>query len=143
MNKDILSARNLAKLCAITAVEKIAQAVLIIDLTKIETAPSFYFVICSCDSDVQMRAIVDEMEKKSKEYGYPKPRIEGINSTSWILVDFFDVVVHIMHYEARRFYNLEKLWGDGAFYKIGESGKLTLVRNKTKFLLEFHLTEVN
>jgi ribosome-associated protein len=126
----------LAKLCAQTAIEKIAKDVLIIDLLEIETAPAEFFVLCSCDSDVQMRAIVDEVNEKCRIERIAKPRIEGITSKQWILLDFFDVVMHIMYYEARKYYNLEHLWKDGSFYKLAINGRLTLVKNKNKLLYD-------
>lgn len=128
--------KQLAKFCAQVAIEKIAKDVLIIDLLEIETAPAEFFVLCSCDSDVQMRAIVDEINEKCKIENISKPRIEGITSKQWILLDFFDVVMHIMYYEARKYYSLERLWKDGSFYKLATNGRLILVKNKNKLLYD-------
>jgi len=121
--------------------DKIASDIVVIELTEIETAPADYFVLCSCDSDVQMRAIVDEVEQRCKKEGVQKPRVEGITSAYWILLDFFDIVFHIFHYNARKFYNIERLWGDGNFYKLSKDGKLFPVRDKTKFLTEGKILE--
>jgi hypothetical protein len=57
------------------------------------------------------------------------------------LLDFFDVVFHIFHYNARKFYNIERLWGDGNFYKLSKDGKLFPVQDKTKFLIEGKILE--
>lgn len=135
-SKKLKSSKQLAKLCAQTAIEKIAKDVLIIDLLEIETAPAEFFVLCSCDSDVQMRAIVDEVNEKCREENITQPRIEGITSKQWILLDFFDVVMHIMYYEARKYYSLEHLWKDGSFYRLATNGRLTLVKNKNKLLYD-------
>ncbi len=133
---NLKSYKDLAKFCAIVAQEKIAKDIIVIELTSIETAPTDFFVLCSCDSDVQMRAIVDEIIKRCNELNMQKPRTEGLDSTQWILLDFFTVVMHIMHYEARRYYNIERLWGDGEFYKITETGRLYRIKDKTKIFCD-------
>lgn len=142
MGGKISTSKELAKWCAKIAQEKIAKDIVILDLTKIETAPAEFFVLCSCDSDVQMRAIVEEIELRCKKEKVQKPRIEGYNSTYWILLDFFEVVFHIFHYQARKFYNIERLWSDGGIYKFSESGRMVVVRNKAKFLAELEKIEV-
>lgn len=135
MNNNQRNSRELARFLGKILNEKLAQNILILDLSNIETAPANFFVICSCDSDVQMRAIANEVVQKCKEISLEKPRIEGIDSKQWILVDFFDVVLHIMYYETRRFYNLERLWSDGNFYKITiKSNKIVKIRDKAKQL---------
>lgn len=139
MNNNLRNAKDLTRFLAEILIEKLAQNILIIDLSDIETAPANFFVICSCDSDVQMRAIANEVVQKFKEKSLEKPRIEGIESKQWILVDFFDVVLHIMYYETRKFYNLERLWSDGNFYKISlKSNRILKVRNKTKLLSKIY-----
>ncbi|MGB9771586.1 MAG: ribosome silencing factor [Candidatus Kapaibacteriota bacterium] len=142
MSKKVKTSKDLAKWCAKIAFDKISHDILIIDLTEIETAPSDFFVLCSCDSDVQMRAIVEEVELRCKKEKIPKPRIEGMNSSYWILLDFFEVVFHIFHNQARRFYSLERLWSDGGFYKFSESGRIVAIRDKAKFLIEFEKEKV-
>ncbi|MFN3306337.1 MAG: ribosome silencing factor [Candidatus Kapaibacteriota bacterium] len=137
MVNKIMFSKALAKWVALVAEEKLGKEILIVDLTSIESAPADFFVICSCDSDVQMRAIVDEIEIRCKKEHLPKPKVEGINSSYWVLLDFFDVVFHIFHHHARKFYNLERLWSDGSFYKLSQSGRLVPVRDKTKLLTEF------
>lgn len=139
MGKVKFDSKKLAKFLATLAIEKIAQNVVILDLTQIETAPANFFVLCSCDSDAQMRSIVDEVLNKTKDFGISKPRIEGLDSKQWILVDYFDVVLHLMQYETRKFYNIERLWADGSFYKLSETSyQLVKIRNKSKFLSEIY-----
>ncbi|QLH54758.1 MAG: hypothetical protein CH6_4053 [Candidatus Kapaibacterium sp.] len=130
------NSKELAKWCSKVAMDKLAKDIVLIDLTEIETAPADYFVLCSCDSDVQMRAIVEEVELRCKKEKVRKPRIEGYNSSYWILLDFFEVVFHIFYHQARKFYNIERLWSDGNFYKLSESGRMVAVRDKTKLLAE-------
>ncbi|MGQ9818998.1 MAG: ribosome silencing factor [Candidatus Kapaibacteriales bacterium] len=135
MNHNQHVSKELAKFLAQILIEKLAQNILILDLSSIETAPADFFVICSCDSDTQMRAVVDEVVEKCRELNLAKPRIEGTDSKHWILVDFFDVVLHVMYYETRKFYNLERLWSDGNFYKISfKTNRIVKVRNKAKLL---------
>lgn len=71
-----------------------------------------YFVICSADSDTQVKAIADEVEKSLKDEGIKSWHTEGYRALSWVLIDYVDVVVHIFRKESRIFYNLERLWGD-------------------------------
>ena len=123
------STKGLAVLCAKVAENKIAKNILLLNLTAIDSAPADYFVICSCDSDNQIRAVVGEIESTCRDLGIQKPKIEGLHeSASWVLADFFDVVMHIMLPTARSFYQLEKLWGDAEFKKVDEAGKTKAVK---------------
>ena len=83
---------------------------LILDLRKL-TAVTDFFVVCTADSDVQVRAIVDAVEEGLGKKGIrPWHREKG--SPNWVLLDFVDVVLHVFHTQARGFYSLERLWGD-------------------------------
>jgi ribosome-associated protein len=116
------SAKELAEFNAKIADSKHADCVLVMDLSHIEEAPCDYFVVCSSDSEPQMKAIVDTINQKCREFEMEKPRSEGLDAKEWVLVDFFDVVVHIMHKSAREFYKLEKLWADAKFYYLSGEG---------------------
>jgi ribosome-associated protein len=83
----------------------------VLDLRGISPVADF-FVICSADSQIQVRAIADEVDDKLRDIGIKCHFKEGYNTLNWVLLDYFDVVVHIFKTEAREFYNLEKLWGD-------------------------------
>jgi ribosome-associated protein len=120
--------KGLATLCAKIADDKLAEDVIIMDLSEIENAPSDFFVICSCDSDIQVRAISDAIENEIIHLKLQKPKMEGLKSASWVLLDFFDVLVHIMMKHSREFYKLEKLWGDAKFMVLGESSKLNVMK---------------
>ena len=78
------------------------------DLTSITE----YFVICSAGSENQMKAISDEIEEKLKEQEITPLHIEGYRSSTWVLYDYGDVIVHIFNKESRMFYSLERLWSD-------------------------------
>jgi ribosome-associated protein len=129
------SSKGLAVLAARLADQKLADNILIMNLTGIDGAPTDYFVICSCDSDVQIRAIVDLIATNCRQLGLKQPRVEGNRGSSWVLLDFFDVVMHIMLPDARQFYKLENLWGDSEFISLNEDGKPKAVRKKVPSLL--------
>jgi ribosome-associated protein len=87
-----------------------------------------FFVICSAESDVQMKAIADAVEEGLEKLGsLPWHRESG--SANWILLDYVDVVLHVFHKNIRSFYNLEKLWGDAKFAHVGEDGKFETRRS--------------
>jgi len=90
----------------------------ILDLRKIGGGIADCFVICSADADRQVKAIADEVDVKLHEQGIRCIHKEGYETLNWILLDYFDVVVHIFRTEARNYYNLEKLWGDAKVIKI-------------------------
>ena len=71
-----------------------------------------YFVICTATSTTQIKALADACEKNLKEQGEPPHHVEGHRGGTWVLMDFSAVVVHIFDDEARKFYDLERLWKD-------------------------------
>jgi len=89
------------------ALDRKAAAVLVFNLTELTTMAD-YFVLSTAGSDRQARAIADSIVEK---LGSPLS-VEGMETASWILMDYGDVVFHIFQEEARRFYALERLWGD-------------------------------
>jgi len=89
----------------------------ILDLRKLTTITD-YFVVCSGDSDTQVKAIADEVDKTLRDEGIRAWHIEGYQALNWILIDFIDVVVHVFKKETREYYNLEKLWGDAPVTEI-------------------------
>lgn len=91
--------------------------VLVIDLRKLVTFTD-YFVVCSADSDTQVKAIADQVDKALSDEGIKCWHREGLKALSWVLLDYVDVVVHIFRKDSREFYNLEKLWGDAPSEKM-------------------------
>jgi len=73
---------------------------------------SDYFLLCSAYSDIQVKAISNEIEDKLSEIGIKCFHKEGFESLNWVILDYFDVVVHVFRKSAREYYNLDKLWGD-------------------------------
>lgn len=114
--------KDLALFCANLVDDKLAKDILILDLSKIETAPAEFFIICSSDSEQQVSAIANHINRTCKDQHIPKPRMEGMEASEWVLMDFFDVVVHIMLDKTRKFYKLEKLWGDAEIFTINQEG---------------------
>ena len=82
-----------------------------------------YFVICSGETGIQVKAIYDEIVKRSRENGFVIHHSEDDTESSWILVDFFDVIVHIFVDEARRYYDLEYLWRNAKKVTIPKTKK--------------------
>ena len=106
-----MTSRNLARKIAGFAFSRKAADVQLLDLRKVSDFADF-FVLCSADSDVQVKAIADAIiDGMAAADVYPWHR-EGVSQKQWILLDFVDVVVHVFHRDARKFYGLEKLWGD-------------------------------
>lgn len=91
----------------------------ILDLRKLSAFADF-FVICSASSDTQVKAIADAVDKELRERGIKTYHREGYEALNWVLLDYFDVVVHIFKTEAREYYNLEKLWGDAKVIEIDD-----------------------
>ncbi len=115
-------AKNIAKL---TLTKKAADVVLM-DLRGLTTMCDF-FVVCSADSDAQMKAIADAVEEGLEKKG-ASPWHREAGSAQWILLDYVDVVLHIFHKNARPYYNLEKLWGDAAMERVSDNGRLPSAR---------------
>jgi len=100
------------KIALKAADDKKAYDLLALDISKIASFAS-YFLFCTADSSRQMQAIADEIEKQLKIAGIHSSHIEGYRNSEWILMDYFDLVIHIFSKEARAFYDLERLWRDG------------------------------
>ena len=83
----------------------------ILDLRKVSGIAD-YFVVCSADSDRQVKAVADEVDDKLLERGIKCFHREGFETLNWVILDYFDVILHVFKNESRGYYNLEKLWGD-------------------------------
>lgn len=90
-----------------------AEEVVVLDMRGLTTICD-YFVICSGRSRPHVDAIAEEVEEQMSALGIEPRHIEGIPDSSWVILDYLDVVVHVFEPDARRFYNLEGLWGDAA-----------------------------
>lgn len=104
------------KIMAVTAYEaldeKKGEDIKIIHISEISIMAD-YFIIASASSTPQVQALINNVEEKMHEQGYHVKRIEGTKNSSWVLMDYGDVVVHIFDREDRLFYDLERIWSDG------------------------------
>ncbi len=108
----IMDSKKLALLCRKLAENKKAEQAVILDVRQLSSVTD-YFVIVSGTSEPHLRAIADEITEKLREEHQVRPRaIDGDGRASWQVLDYFDVIVHIMRAEARERYDLEGLWGD-------------------------------
>lgn len=123
--------KTLATRIAQFVLNKKGHDVLVMDLRKITDMADF-FVICSADSDVQVKAIADSVTEGTDKLGVTQWHSEGISERQWILLDYVDVVVHVFHREARKFYNLEKLWADAKTQTVADEPRKIAAPKKKK-----------
>jgi len=118
----LMDARKLALRCRELADAKKAENIVILDVRELSSITD-YFVIVSGTSEPHLRAILDElMERLSEENGIEPYATDGSLKTNWIVLDFFDVIVHIMRPEVREQYDLESLWGDAPRLRARRAG---------------------
>ena len=95
--------------------DKKGENIISLDLRKIAEASADFFIVCEASSTTQVRAICDFIENEVKEKCGEAPyKHEGRQALQWVLIDYVNVVVHVMHPDARKFYKLEEMWSDGA-----------------------------
>jgi ribosome-associated protein len=94
----------------------------ILDLREIDNASSDYFIICNGNSNTQVNAIVNSIQKTVSKELKDKPwHVEGMENAEWVLMDYVNIVVHVFQKQIREYYNIEGLWGDA---------KITTIENK-------------
>jgi ribosome silencing factor RsfS/YbeB/iojap len=107
-----MDSKKLALLCRKLAENKKAENAVVLDVRKLSSVTD-YFVIVSGGSEPHLRAITNEVTDQLREEHHLRPRaVEGDASASWQVLDYFDVIVHVMRTDARQRYDLESLWGD-------------------------------
>jgi ribosome-associated protein len=107
-----MDSRRLALLCRKLADDKKAENITILDVREVSSVTD-YFVIASGTSEPHLRAIMDEVTDRLQEDCGLRPRaIDGTLRAAWVVLDYFDVIVHIMRHDVRERYDLETLWGD-------------------------------
>ena len=113
-----MDSKKLAQLCREFADNKKAENILILDVRKLSSVTD-YFVIASGTSEPHLRAIVEEITSQLREEHGVRPRaLDGAVHGAWVVLDFFDVIVHVMRADVRERYDLESLWGDAARVKV-------------------------
>ena len=93
------------------ALDKKAEQLVVLDLTK-SSAFTDFFVICTGTNRRQVQAIADAVEQAIGRRGTKPALVEGYDRGDWVLLDYFDFIVHVFMPASREFYNLERLWGD-------------------------------
>jgi ribosome-associated protein len=111
-------ARPTAMAIALAGLDKKAENVTVLDVRGL-TSYADYFVVMTAESDRQAGAIADHVEQTMKAKGVSKVGVEGHEGGRWILVDYGDVVAHVMNSESRAFYDLEGLWADAPRIAVG------------------------
>jgi ribosome-associated protein len=107
-----MDSRKLALLCRTFAGDKKAEDIVILDVRELSSVTD-YFVIASGSSEPHLRAIVEEITDRLRAEHRLRPRaVDGTLQTAWVVLDYFDVIVHVMRQEVRERYDLETLWGD-------------------------------
>jgi len=97
-----------------------ANDIVVMDLRKVSNALSDFFVVCHGNSNTQVKAIADSVEKETFRILNDEPaHSEGERNATWILMDYVNVIVHIFSKDARDFYALEDLWADASVKRIG------------------------
>lgn len=96
------------------ALEKRAENIISLQVNKISSVTD-YFIICSADTEPQVKAICDNIRKNTN---YKPNHIEGYQKLNWVLLDYLDVIIHVFKSEHRKFYNFERLWADAPLKKF-------------------------
>ena len=108
---NMLTSKEIVTIAVKALSDKKARDVKVLK-TEAQTVLADYFVICNGSSSTHIKALVDEVDRQLSEAGEPPIRREGLRSDIWVLMDFGCVIVHVFTDEARKFYNLERLWSD-------------------------------
>ena len=115
---------ELALAAAQAAADKIAHDVVILDVSE-QLVITDCFVLASAPNERQVQSIVDNVEEKLRSLGAKPVRREGHRDGRWVLLDFIDCVVHVMHAEDRAYYALERLWKDCPLMELPPDAKAT------------------
>ena len=111
--------REMAKLACHALNDKKAEEIRVIDISDISPLAD-YFVIATGANTNQIQAMVDAVEEELGRQGHTVKQIEGNRTSSWILMDYRDIIVHIFSKEDRLFYDLERIWTDGKKVAVEE-----------------------
>ncbi len=109
--------REMAKIACRALNEKKAEDVKVIDISEISVIAD-YFVIASASNSNQLQAMMDAVDEELYKAGYKNHQKEGNQRSSWVLMDYRDVIVHLFSREDRLFYDLERIWQDGKIISL-------------------------
>ncbi|MEK7400716.1 MAG: ribosome silencing factor [Candidatus Poribacteria bacterium] len=113
-----INGSEIAEIAAKSAYDRKALDIVVLDLKGLSSLTD-YFVICSGNSDTHVQGIAEIIEESLDEKTVKIWHREGEKRSTWILLDYIDVIVHIFTKEAREFYSLERLWGDAPKTEYG------------------------
>jgi len=113
------NAKDMMEIAAKALDEKKAIDIRVIDISNVSLVAD-YFVIAAASNQNQMSALTRNVDEKLTKAGYSLKSQEGNSYSSWILLDYTDIIVHVFTEEDREFYNLEKLWQDGTEIPVNE-----------------------
>lgn len=106
-----MEANEIMRIAVEAADDKRGENILVLDMKGLSVIAD-YFLICHGNSEKQVEAIAREIKDQMQERDFEVKRVEGLESSRWVLMDLNSVIVHIFHKDERQYYNLEKLWGD-------------------------------
>ena len=119
--KKDMSSEELAQLVVKGMQERKALNIVVMDMRQVKNAFTDFFVVCSGTSETQIDAISESVDKEVWEATKQHPKsMEGKANREWILVDYYDVIVHVFKKDRREFYKLEELWGDAEFTYVSD-----------------------
>ena len=122
---NAVTSSDLANEIAKFAIDKKADNVISINVKEL-TSFTDQFVICSADTDIQVKAIADSIRRSTNH----KPvRIEGYEQLNWVLLDYIDVIVHVFKTTERNYYNIEKLWADAPKIEYNDENFISIKSN--------------
>jgi ribosome-associated protein len=114
LKKETISIEELHNLIIDSIKDIKGEKILKLDLRKLEESPTDYFIICEGTSNVQVKSIADNIQKRLKqEVDTSASYVEGTQNAFWVCLDYFHTVIHVFYKETRDFYQLENLWSDG------------------------------
>ncbi len=114
-----MTSREMAKIAVKALEEKKGSEISVIDISEVSVIAD-YFVIASGSNINQVQALVDSVEDEMAKNGITECNKEGNSSSTWILLDFKDIIVHVFSTDDRMFYNLERIWRDGHQIEVSE-----------------------
>ncbi|MCK6692564.1 MAG: ribosome silencing factor [Thermoanaerobaculia bacterium] len=101
--------------------DKKGKNIVQLDLRRLDDAPADFFIICEGDSNTHIKAISDSIYKRVKDELNTMPsHTEGTTNARWVLMDYFNTIVHVFYPETRQFYDLEQLWSDARATEFAE-----------------------
>lgn len=112
-----LNPQAMVNIAVQSAEDKKAENITVLDIREVSIIAD-YFVICSGRSRTHAQSIAENIQEKMEEAGLLALRREGFREGSWVLLDYGDVIVHVFQDAERKFYNLERLWGDARVVEI-------------------------